>query len=116
MEDLPRPSPFQTHTGKISLYSSIIKQDVPVPSAGATPVKQKKIRVSPRLNKGKCGFNWVNWAGGASRFSQIYTDIIIILCSFTLLKIGIMEQWNAGIMGFGKMGYCKTPLDTELNK
>jgi len=29
-------------------------------------VKQKKILVSPRLNKGKCRFNWVNWAGGRS--------------------------------------------------
>jgi hypothetical protein len=29
---------------------------------------------------------------------------------------GIMEQWNDGIMGFGKMGYCKTSIDTELNK
>jgi hypothetical protein len=38
---------------------------------GFTPVKQKKVLVSSRLNKGKCGFNpstifrtyGVNWAG-----------------------------------------------------
>jgi hypothetical protein len=29
---------------------------------------------------------------------------------------GTMECWNYGFWENGKLGYCKTPLDTELNK
>lgn len=32
-------------------------------------------KVSPRLNKGKNGFNWVNWAGGVNKGAKVKEEI-----------------------------------------
>jgi hypothetical protein len=48
---------------------------------------------------------------------------MVILRLFIELRgfapIGMLEQWNDGIMGFGQMGHRligKTPLDSEVHK